>query len=200
MANSGKKGMASGPRGRGAASPWRLGISVSRDILRQELHSDRRGAFGGESWPDSAASLPASGKPAKGTHLAGHISRIRVRYADTDQGGVVYNANYLVFFEVGRTEMMRELGCPYADLEAEGIIMPVVEAHLRYASPARYDDLLEIETAISEVKRVRFRIDTSIRHAETGRLVCEGWVWLAATRRDGGPCRLPERFLEVLVK
>lgn len=127
-----------------------------------------------------------------------HRCEVRVRYADTDQGGVVYNANYLVFFEVGRTEMMRTLGVPYARLEDEGTIMPVVEAHVNYHAPARYDDLLIVESAVTETRRVRVKIETSVIKAADGRLLARGWVWLAATGRDGRPRALPPELVAAI--
>ncbi len=127
--------------------------------------------------------------------MSRHRTEVRVRYADTDQGGVVYNANYLVFFEVGRTEMMRALGVPYARLEDQGTIMPVVEAHVNYHAPARYDDLLLVESEVTELKRVRLRIDTEVHDAASGRLLARGWVWLAATGRDGRPRALPPELV-----
>ncbi|MFT7617742.1 MAG: acyl-CoA thioester hydrolase [Planctomycetota bacterium] len=123
--------------------------------------------------------------------MATYQTELRVRYAETDQGGVVYNSNYLIFFEVGRTEMMRELGVPYARLEAEGTILPVVEAHVSYRAPAVYDDRLTIVSRISELRRVRLKIETQVIHAESGRLLAEGWVWLAAIDSQGNVKRLP---------
>lgn len=132
-----------------------------------------------------------------GCALAIHQTELRVRYADTDQGGVVYNSNYLIFFEVGRTEMMRELGVPYAQLEAEGTIMPVVEAHVSYKAPARYDDRLRIESQITAAKKVRLKIETRVVHAESGRLLAEGWVWLATIDAQGNVKRLPREIEKV---
>ena len=127
-----------------------------------------------------------------------HRTELRVRYADTDQGGVVYNANYLVFFEVGRTEMMRALGVPYARLEDEGVVMPVVEAHINYVASARYDDLLSIESEVTQVRRVRLKIETRIYKAATRKLLAEGWVWLAAVNRQGVLQALPPALVEAL--
>ncbi len=132
--------------------------------------------------------------------MASHRTELRVRYADTDQGGVVYNSNYLVFFEVGRTEMMRALGVPYAQLEIEGTIMPIVEAHVNYMAPARYDDLLIIESDVIEVARVRLKIETKVIHAETGQLLAQGWVWLAAIDKMGKLKRLPEALVVAIGK
>ena len=75
-----------------------------------------------------------------------HDVEIRVRYADTDKMGIVYNGNYLRYFEVGRTELLRSIGVPYASLEHDGFQLPVLEAHVEYVRPARYDDLLLVQT------------------------------------------------------
>ena len=74
------------------------------------------------------------------------ISRIRVRYAETDQMGVVYYANYLVWFEVARADLLRSLGWSYREMEAAGIALPVIEAHCQYLRPARYDEEIEVKT------------------------------------------------------
>lgn len=78
-------------------------------------------------------------------------TQLRVRYAETDQMGVVYHSNYFAYFEVARAEAIRELGFTYADMEKDGIIMPVVDVHCRYLRPARYDDLLTIKTILKEL-------------------------------------------------
>jgi len=78
-------------------------------------------------------------------------TRIRVRYAETDQMGVVYHSNFFPYFESARTESIRELGFTYADMEKMGVIMPVVDVHCRYLRPARYDDLLTIRTSLKEL-------------------------------------------------
>lgn len=73
-----------------------------------------------------------------------HTSSVRVRYADTDKMGVVYYGNYLKYFEIGRTELLRSIGLPYVELERSGVLLPVLEAHAEYLLPAKYDDLLDI--------------------------------------------------------
>ena len=78
-------------------------------------------------------------------------TKIRVRYAETDQMGVVYHGNYFTFFEVARVEAIRELGYSYADMEKDGVIMPIVEVHARYLRPALYDQLLTIKTTLKEL-------------------------------------------------
>ena len=75
-----------------------------------------------------------------------HSTPLRVRYAHTDKMGIVYNGNYLMFFEIGRTELLRASGLPYAELEREGFLLPVLEAHVLYHKPARYDEMLDIIT------------------------------------------------------
>jgi acyl-CoA thioester hydrolase len=130
--------------------------------------------------------------------VATHRTEVRVRYADTDRGGVVYHSNYLVFLEVGRTEMMRELGCTYAKLEERGFIMPVVESSLRFLAPARYDDRLCVESRLTEVERVRIRIDSRVLHAESGRVLAEGWLRLACIGTEGRPRRLPEEVRKLM--
>ena len=78
-------------------------------------------------------------------------TKIRVRYAETDQMGVVYHSHYFQYFEVARAEAIRSLGFSYADMEKMGIIMPVVDVHCRYLRPAKYDDLLTIKTILKEL-------------------------------------------------
>jgi acyl-CoA thioester hydrolase len=89
--------------------------------------------------------------------------RVRVRYQETDQMGVVYHTNYLNWCELGRTELIRELGYPYRDIEAKGLILPVVEAELKYRLPARYDDEIEIYTRVSSYTNVRMEFCYEIR-------------------------------------
>lgn len=91
---------------------------------------------------------------------------IRVPYAHTDQMRFVYYANYLVYFEMARSEMLREAGTPYGDLEKRGVVLPVVEAHAVYRSPARFDDLLEIRTRCTEIRGVRVRIEYEVLRGE----------------------------------
>jgi acyl-CoA thioester hydrolase len=117
---------------------------------------------------------------------------LRVRYPETDQMGVVHHSHFLVWFEMGRTELMREAGCPYAGLEKEGIWMPVIEADCRYLSPARYDDLIRVETSLEEITRATARFTYRIRRESDGKVLATGSTRHAATDRDGVPRRLPE--------
>lgn len=129
-----------------------------------------------------------------------HTTTVRVRYGETDQGGVAYHANYLHWFEVGRTEMLRELGLPYGRFEAERkLYLTVVEADLRYLSPARYDEVLIVKSWTSDLRRVRMRIDTEIWSEARAELLCRGGLWLACINLEGRPVPFPEDF-EVAVR
>jgi len=127
-----------------------------------------------------------------------HATHVRVRYEETDQMGVVYHSNYLVYFEIGRTEFMRERGCPYAEIERQGFILTVVGIRCRYRSPARYDDLLRIRTRVESLRPVRITFAYEVLHDATGRLLAEGTSDMACLGRDGRPCRIPDFVLERL--
>ena len=127
-----------------------------------------------------------------------NISRVRVRYAETDQMGVVYYANYFVWFEVARTDWLRNLGWTYREMEANGVFLPVIEAQCEYRRPARYDDAVEIRTAgqITSPVRMEFTYEVLINGNPTP--TAHGRTRHAATDRDGRPCRLPERVREAI--
>lgn len=103
-----------------------------------------------------------------------HTSFLRVRYAETDKMGVVYNGEYLTFFEVGRTEALREFGLPYPELEKEGYLLPVIEAFVRYKSPAYYDDVLGITAFITTKNEAILKIEYKIHREDV--LVAEGYT------------------------
>ena len=131
--------------------------------------------------------------------------QIRVRYAETDQMNVVYYGNYAQYFEVGRVERIRQLGVVYKDIEASGVVMPVVEMHVRYLRPATYDDLLTVKTTIRELPenyRVEFFQDV---YNEQGKLLAAGRVVLyfleAQTKRKTNiPAALKEKLLPFFSK
>jgi len=125
-------------------------------------------------------------------------TRVRVRYADTDRMGVVYYANYLVWFEVGRTEWLRETGWSYREMESDGIALPVIEARCEYRQPARYDDEIEIATRATLLTPVRIRFDYQVTRTGDGALSATGHTVHAAVDRTGKPCRLPARVREIL--
>lgn len=126
-------------------------------------------------------------------------TRIRVRYSETDQMGVVYYGHYAQYFEVGRTEAIRHLGMTYRALEESGILMPVVSMDVRYHHPARYDDDLILKTSIHELpkKMITFFTDIYSQH-ETH--LTSGRVSLAFIRQETGkPCRPPEMLTDLLL-
>ena len=120
-------------------------------------------------------------------------SRVRVRYAETDQMGVVYHANYFVWFEVGRTDLLRGSGWSYRELEGDGVSLPVIQASCDYRLPARYDDELEIRTTGAILTHVRVEFTYEVVRISDGASLVTGRTVHAALDRDGRPCRLPAR-------
>jgi acyl-CoA thioester hydrolase len=121
-----------------------------------------------------------------------------VRYAETDRMGVVYYANYLIWFEVGRTEWLRSSGRTYRDLEEQGFGLPVIEAHCEYKVGARYDDVLEVVTRARRVSPLRLAFDYQVVRASDGALVAAGYTVHASVDRTGRPVRLPADVKELL--
>ena len=132
---------------------------------------------------------PTSGGAAK------HEARFRVRYAETDQMGVVYYANYLVWMEIGRVELVRSLGLPYNEMEQNaGLYLAVTEASCRYLSPARYDQEIVVHTEIAKATPRGIEFVYRIHSADPNRLLAEGstrHMWL---NRAWRPTRLPENY------
>ncbi len=128
----------------------------------------------------------------------------RVLYGDTDAAAVVYNANYLRFFEIGRTELMREKVCSYKEIEKLGIVLPVTECHVRFKAFARYDDLLIIETKLTELKKVSCKFTYKIlrNDEESGReqLVAKGYTIHAAVNFKGKLTPIPGELIQGLQK
>ncbi len=140
--------------------------------------------------------MPAAADPGAGP--TGRVS-FRVRYPETDRMQIAYHAHYLVWFELGRTELMRELGCAYAELEErDGIAFPVIEVSARYHVPARYDDLLEVATRVAAVGGSRVRFEYRIERPVDARLLASGFSEHATVGRDGKPRRLPDALRERL--
>jgi len=124
-------------------------------------------------------------------------SRLRVRYAETDQMGMVYYANYLIWMEVGRSDFCRECGFSYSDLEREEqAFLTVAEANCRYLAPARYDDEVLVETVLTRLKnRI---VEFTYRIKSGPRLLAEGRTVHVVIGRDGKPRSMPDRYLELL--
>jgi acyl-CoA thioester hydrolase len=120
-----------------------------------------------------------------------HSIEFRVRYAETDQMRVVYHSNYLIWCEIGRTEMIRQLGTPYATLESEGVALAVVEATMRFHAPARYDDLIRVTTSVSAVRSRTVTFSYEITKASTGERLVTASTMLASLSPEGRPTAMP---------
>ena len=128
----------------------------------------------------------------------GSVSTVRVRYAETDQMGVAWHGYYLAWFEVGRTDLLRRQGYTYRQLEETGIRLPVIETHIRYLQPARYDDVLEIHTRLAEMTGVRLRFEYEVRREGTDAPLATGETAHAAIDGTGRPRRLPPVLRDLL--
>jgi acyl-CoA thioester hydrolase len=126
-----------------------------------------------------------------------HEVSLRVRYADTDGMGVVYYSNYLVYFEVGRTEYLRDIGYAYADLERQGVFLTVSEAHARYRAPAHYDQTITVRTWVSRLRRTRIDFSYEVVDA-AGAVLAEGSTVLGCVNAARRPQALPPRIVEAL--
>ena len=131
-----------------------------------------------------------------------HAFSCRVLYGDTDAAGVVYYANYLRYFERGRTEYMRDLvQMTYREIESLGLVLPVIECYSRYKAPAAYDDLLTIETSLTELKNFSCRFNYRIyknANNDVRTLLAKGYTVHASVNRTGKLTRLPAQLLEKL--
>ncbi len=120
--------------------------------------------------------------------------QVTVRYAETDMMGIVYHANYLPWFEVGRTTLLKEIGVPYRKLEEEGFRLPVLEVAAKFLRPAVYDDTLEVTSTVDERPRLRIRIAYEVRRA--GELLATGTTLHAFVDKEGRPVRPPPWVVE----
>ena len=126
------------------------------------------------------------------------ISHVRVRYAETDKMGVVYYANYFVWFEVGRTDLLRASGWNYREMETAGFGLPVIEAHCAYRESAKYDDEIEVRTTGEMLSPVRVKFSYEVVRQADAATLATGTTVHATLDRHGKPCRLPDRVREVL--
>ena len=123
----------------------------------------------------------------------------RVYYSDTDHGGVVYYSNYLKWFEIGRTEILRQLGLNYADFEKQGLIAPVVEVKCNYKGPAVYNDLIIIKTAINDIGNSSIKFNYEIINKKNNKLLAEGYtVNIFADKKTMKSVKIPDSLRKAL--
>lgn len=128
-------------------------------------------------------------------------TKIRSRYADTDQMKMVYYAKFFEYFEQGRADLLRDVGMPYSELEQMGYYLPVVEAHARYIKAVRYDDEVVVKTILKDMPQVKIRIEYELTNNQTGEMLAEGYTVHSFVRATTGkPTRAPDRFLELLTE
>jgi acyl-CoA thioester hydrolase len=125
------------------------------------------------------------------------VSTVRVRYAETDQMGVVYYANYFVWFEIGRTDLLRHAGWSYRDMETEGFSLPVIDAQCTYRESARYDDEVEVRTTGALLSPVRVQFTYEIVRPADQATLATGTTVHATLDQNGRPCRLPKGVQEL---
>lgn len=137
-----------------------------------------------------SAPLTARERPAS-------VSLVRVRYAETDKMGVVYYANYFVWFEVARADLLRSLGWSYREMERAGVSLPVIEAQCQYHRSVRYDDEIDVRAEGRLLSQVRMEFSYQVVRREDHALAASGRTVHAALDPAGKPCRLPGRIQEV---
>ena len=128
-------------------------------------------------------------------------TRLRVRYAETDQAGVVYHSNYLIWFEVGRVELCRDYGFDYRDMETEAdAFLPVTEARVKYRAPARYDDEVIVRTRVVELRSRAIRFAYEVLRADDGALLAEGETRHIVLNREGRARAFPEKYAKMMMR
>ncbi len=139
-------------------------------------------------------------EPANRTPSTGQVS-VRVRYPEADKMGVAWHGHYLAWFELGRTEWMRDAGCPYGELEDQGgIFFPVVRVGAEYKAPARYDERLRVQTRLARLGGARVRFEYEIVAETSERILATGFTEHGAVDTDGKPRRLPTDLRERLMR
>ncbi len=132
--------------------------------------------------------------------MVSNFTKVRVIYADTDAMGIVYHTNYIRWFEMGRNEIMRQLGVSHSELEKLGLNLPLTKVSCHYLAPARYDDLLTIETKFDYIKRASIRFNSKIWDANQEKILAEGYTIHACTNNEGKIRRIPKLLLELTEK
>ncbi len=123
---------------------------------------------------------------------------LRVRYSETDQMGTFYNSRALEWFEVGRTEWLRQTGVPYTEMESRGVMLPLVESHVEYLGRAKYDDELSLDVSACMTGKARMRFDVEIIHAGSEKPVAKGYTVHAIISPEGRPIRPPQWFMDLI--
>ena len=129
---------------------------------------------------------------------AGNRTLLRVRYAETDQMGRAHHMQYLTWFELGRTELLRAAGVAYSEIERQGVMLPVSNVEVEYTSGAGYDELVEVETRVGEVRSRTVSFSYVATRAETREVLASGTTRLVCTNADGKPRRIPPHLITVL--
>jgi acyl-CoA thioester hydrolase len=124
--------------------------------------------------------------------------KIRVIYADTDAMGIVYHTNYIKWFEIGRTELLRGMGIVYAEMESQGYNLPLTEAYCHYLLPARYDQIIIVETEMEYLKRASMKFNYTISDEDKEKILVEGYTVHACTNNLGKIVRIPSFIVEKL--
>jgi len=127
--------------------------------------------------------------------LLSNYSKIRVIYADTDAMGIVYHTNYIRWFEIGRNELMRQLGVAYTELEKFGLNLPVTKVSCHYLAPAKYDQLVVVETKFDYIKRASIKFNSKIWDENQQKVLVEGYTIHACTNNEGKIRRIPQILL-----
>lgn len=125
-------------------------------------------------------------------------TKIRVRYGETDQMGVVYHANYAVYFEVGRTEWLRQFGLSYSSMEAQGIMLPVISLSINYKNSARYDDELKVKTKLKKMSTASIEFEYELRNDSNDLLATGNTVLAFIDKKRNRPTRCPKYLLDKL--
>ncbi len=144
--------------------------------------------------------MTASAYLATSAAVRSHVHRFRVIYGDTDMMGVVYYANYLRYFEAGRSELLRAFAVAYKELESAGYALPVAEAHTKYHASSTYDDLLTLTTTVERVRFSSVKMSYRLEREDDARLIATGFTVHACINKEGRVCRLPDSLREALIE
>lgn len=128
------------------------------------------------------------------------LMTIRVRYAETDRMQVAHHTRYFEWFECARTEMLREIGYSYKNVEEDGTLLPLVEANCKYIQPVFYDDVIKIQTSLNTLPRATMKLEYQIRRKQDDKLLAEAFTIHAFMKKNGQPMKPPTKFTDILKK